>query len=471
MSAIAETGKEFNPTFREKLEVLDKKGHREWLYPKSANGNYFKARLIIGLVLLALLFSGPFLKVNGQPVLLLNVLERRFIIFGVAFFPQDFYLFALGMLAFIVFIALFTVVFGRVFCGWACPQTIFMEIGFRQIEQWIEGDANQRRKLDAAPWTTQKIAKKTIKHILFFAVSFLIANTFLGYLIGIEELEKLIIDTPAKHLGTFTALIIFTGVFYIVFAFIREIVCIVICPYGRLQGVMLDNNSIVVAYDFIRGEPRGKMRKNEIQSHGDCIDCKLCVHVCPTGIDIRNGTQMECINCTACIDACDDVMIKINRPTGLIRYDSIKGIQDKLPFKVTPRIIGYSLVLVFLLSLVTILFSIRKDVDVTILRTPGMLYQQIDKQTIGNLYNVEFVNKTFQDMSLELKVKNNQGKIRWIGNHQSQLLHKQEIAKAAFFIEIPKNTIQTSSTKLTIEVYSNGKLLSEQKTSFLGPVE
>ncbi|MCU0355142.1 MAG: cytochrome c oxidase accessory protein CcoG [Cytophagales bacterium] len=460
-------------SFREKLGVLDKQGHREWMYPKAVNGWYYKARTVFGVALLALLFSGPFLRINGQPVLLLNVLERKFVIFGVAFFPQDFYLFALGMLSFLVFIILFTVVFGRVFCGWACPQTVFMEMVFRRIEYWIEGDANQQRKLNAAPWTAEKITKKTAKHVIFFAVSFLIANTFLAYLIGTEQLQKLITDGPAQHLGNFVALVIFTGAFYTVFAFVREIVCIVICPYGRLQSVLLDNSSIVVAYDYVRGEPRGKIKKNEVQAHGDCVDCKLCVHACPTGIDIRNGTQLECINCTACIDACDEVMLKINRPKGLIRYASMQGIRDKMPFRFTPRIIGYSVVLVLLLTLVTVLFAVRKEVEVTVLRTPGMLYQEKDPRTVTNLYNAEFVNKTFHDLPLELRVKGRAGQVRMVGNNNKAVVDvpKQEVAKAMFFVDMPKNQIHTPNTKLTIQAFADGKLISEEETSFLGPVQ
>jgi cytochrome c oxidase accessory protein FixG len=463
---------EKEPTFREKLGVLDKKGHREWMYPKAVTGWYYTARNIVGVMLLIVLFGLPFVKINGQPLLLINILERKFVIFGLAFFPQDFYLLALSMLTFVVFIVLFTVVFGRVFCGWACPQTIFMEIIFRRIEYWIEGDANQRRKLDAAPWTTDKILKKTAKHTLFFVISFLIANTFLAYLIGIDELEKLIVDTPAQHLGTFVALVIFTGAFYTVFAFLREIVCIVICPYGRLQGVLLDNSSIVVAYDFVRGEPRGKInKKEETPAHGDCVDCKLCVHVCPTGIDIRNGTQLECINCTACVDACDEVMLKINRPKGLIRYTSLLGIQQGTKFRFTPRIIGYSVILVLLFTLTGALLLNRKELDVTLLRTPGMLYQNVDSQTIGNLYNAELVNKTFEDVSVEIKLKSGTGRIKIVGKGGKIVVPGQGVSKVVFFIEIPRSHIHTNNTPVNVLFYSQDKLVSEVETSFLGPVE
>ncbi len=461
----------FTPTFREKVGILDRKGHREWMYPKAVHGKYYKARTIVGVLLLIGLFAGPFLTINGHPLLLLNVLERRFILFGVAFFPEDFYLFALCMLTFVVFVVLFTVVFGRAFCGWTCPQTVFMEMVFRRIEYWIEGDANQRRRLDAQGWTTEKIMKKSAKHSLFFVISFWIANTFLAYLIGIDALKKLMEDTPAQHMGTFIALVIFTGVFYVVFAFLREIVCVVICPYGRLQGVLLDNNSTVVAYDFVRGEPRGKIRKNETQAHGDCVDCSLCVQVCPTGIDIRNGTQLECINCTACIDVCDEVMVKTSRPKGLIRYASMTNIQEGKKFKFTVRIAAYSGILVLLLSVVIGLLVTRKNLEITIMRTPGTLYQQTDAQTVSNLYNLELANKKFTDMPLELRLKNSSGRIRMVGSGPIIHVPAQEVTKAVFFIDIPKKAIKENNLKLDVQAFSGGKLVSETQTAFLGPVE
>ncbi len=239
----------------------------------------------------------------------------------------------------VIFIALFTVGFGRIFCGWICPQTIFMEMVFRRIEYWIDGDRNKQRKLDRQKWNAEKIKKRLLKWFVFLVISFLIANVFLAYLIGSDKLIKYITDGPLEHLSTLLPLIIFTAVFYFVFAWFREQVCIIACPYGRLQGVLLDNKSIVVAYDHKRGEGesgRKKFRKNEDRKalgHGDCIDCLQCVHVCPTNIDIRNGTQLECVNCTACIDECDHIMESINLPKGLIRYASENEIEKKETFK------------------------------------------------------------------------------------------------------------------------------------------
>ena len=333
--------------FRDHISTISEDGDRAWIYPKKPKGKHYNKRTIVSIVLLALLFGGPFMKIAGHPLMLFNVLQRKFIVFGVPFWPQDFFLFVLAMLTFFVFIILFTAIFGRVWCGWACPQTIFMELVFRKIEYAIEGDSTQQKVLNKAPWTTDKIKKKFFKHGIFFILAFLIANTFLAYIIGIDDLKLLVTEGPASHMGGFIALVVFTGAFYGVYARFREQACLVVCPYGRLQGVLLDRNSVVIAYDYVRGEPRGKMHKNEERKFGDCIDCHACVHVCPTGIDIRNGTQLECVNCTACIDACDDVMDKVGLNKGLIRYASENSIAQKEKFKITTRVIGYSACLLY----------------------------------------------------------------------------------------------------------------------------
>lgn len=453
--------------FRDQVGVLDEKGKMEKMYPKKVSGRLNRYRHFFAYFLLLLLVVTPFLRINGRPLMLFNVLERKFILFGQPFHPQDFYLFALGMLTFMVFVVLFTVIYGRVFCGWACPQTIFLEFVFRKIEYWIEGDANQQKALDQSGWTTEKILKKGTKHTLFFLLSFAISNLFLAYLIGTDRLWQLIVETPLNHLGTFLALLAFTGVFYFVFAKFRELACIVVCPYGRLQGVLLDEKSVVVAYDFVRGEPRGKLKKGEPRTLGDCIDCKLCVQVCPTGIDIRNGTQLECINCTACIDACDNVMEKIQKPKGLIRYDSIRGIKNNVPLKFTTRMAAYSFVLVVLLSVLTSLLVLRKEVEVTILRLPGSLAQQLDSVTVANLYNIELVNKTFDPIDITLTSE--EGTIKLIGYPDNQLRLKEgEVLKSTFFIQIPKDRLTTPHRKVTVRVFANQKPIDEIETSFLG---
>lgn len=460
-------------TYRDTISLVDQSGDRNWVYPKKPSGKLYQGRTWFSWLLMVLLFAGPFLKLNGHPLLLLNVLERKFIIFGIPFWPQDLPLFALLMLTFVVFIIVFTVVFGRVWCGWACPQTIFMEMLFRKIEYWIEGDFKAQQKLDQSGWTNEKIIKKGSKHLLFFLLSVFIANTFLSYLIGVDELKKMVLEGPLLHLGKFSALIIFSTVFYFVFARFREIVCIVVCPYGRLQGLMLDKNSIVVAYDFIRGEPRGFRKKGATEQLGDCIDCKRCVHVCPTGIDIRNGTQLECINCTACIDECDDVMVKLNKPKGLVRYASQAEIATGKSNIFTPRSIAYFCILIGLLTVLTGLLITRKEVAATILRTPGMTYQTQLDGSISNMYNYEVVNKTFNTQSIEVKLVSPEGaKLSMVDRETSALTLKEDgLIKGSFFISIPPESIKLNNTPVVIEINSNGKVVKLVNTNFVGPVK
>ncbi len=296
----------------------------------------------------------------------------------------------------------------------------------------------------------------------------MIANTFLAYLIGVESLGLLVTEGPGKHLGGFFSLIIFTGVFYGVFARFREQVCLVVCPYGRLQGVLLDRNSVVIAYDYNRGEQRGKIRKGIERTEGDCIDCHQCVHVCPTGIDIRNGTQLECVNCTACVDACDDVMDKVGFKRGLIRFASENSIASKMKFKVTTRIIGYSAILVLLLSTLVTLLAFRSDVETTILRTPGQLFQEQENNRVSNLYNIQVINKTFKDLPIEVKIKSPEGELRYVGTPITQVNH-DGMVEAVFFIILPKEELVKLKTEVRLSIISDGKEIDEIKTNFLGP--
>lgn len=456
-------------TFRDKVSTIDEQGKRLWIYPKKPKGPLHRARAAVSIVLLAFLFGAPFIKINGQPLILLNIIERKFILFGLAFWPQDLHLFALTMIALIVFIILFTAVFGRVWCGWACPQTIFMEMVFRKIEYWIEGNAPKQRALNKAPWTGQKIFKKFSKHVIFYGLSFLIGNTFLAYIIGVDDLYKIITAPPGEHLAGLTAMIVFSAVFYGVFAHFREQACTMVCPYGRLQGVLLDANSIVVAYDFKRGEPRGRIKKGEERSaFGHCVDCHLCVQVCPTGIDIRNGTQLECVNCTACIDACDSVMEKVNFPKGLIRYASFNGTQKGEKLKITPRIVGYSVLLAALIGFLSFLLLTRSTVETTILRTPGVLYQEVEDHKIQNLYNIKVINKSFDHLTVDVKLLEPSGEIVLVGG-ETLSVPEDGLAESVFFVKIPKEEIRLAKTPITIGVYSGEELLEKVKTNFLGP--
>lgn len=462
-------------SFRDSIATIDEKGKRVFIHPKKPSGPFYDKRKILSYFLLAFLFSAPFIKINGNQFLMFNVLERRFNIFSFPFWPQDFHLFVISMIIGVVGLALFTVAFGRIFCGWFCPQTIFMEMVFRRIEFWIDGDRAQQIRLSNQAWDAEKIRKRVTKWIVFFIISFIIANVFLAYLIGSDELIRFIQEGPAKNTSTLIALLIFTAVFYFIYAWFREQVCIIACPYGRMQGVLLDNKTINVAYDHVRGEGesgRAKFNKNEDRKatgKGDCIDCKVCVHVCPTGIDIRNGTQLECINCTACIDECDSIMEKVGLPKGLIRYASEDEIVKKEPFKLTTRMKGYIAVLSILIGVFIGMLFLRNEVEATILHMPGQLFQREDNNVISNIYNYDIINKTEREFeNVTFKLVEPKGEIKLVGSPFAKV-PKQGAAKGTFFVKIKESDLKDEKVVLKIEVYNNGKVIETATTNFLGP--
>jgi cytochrome c oxidase accessory protein FixG len=453
--------------FRDSIATVDETGKRKWIYPTMPKGRLYSMRKYLSYIYLAAFIGLPFMKLHGEPLFLFNVIERKFILFGMIFWPQDFFIFGVGMLIFIVFVALFTVIFGRVFCGWACPQTIFMEMLFRRIEYMIIGDATHQKALKKMEWNSYKISRVTTKYFLFFALSYLIANFFLAYIISLDGVSAFY-NSPAKHVGGFVSLLVFTGIFFLVYSWFREQVCIIVCPYGRMQGVMLDQESIVVAYDYQRGEPRHKFTRDSSITRGDCIDCGLCVKVCPTGIDIRNGTQLECINCTACIDACDNIMESVKLPIGLIRFDSEKGIREKKKLRLTSRMKAYSVVLVILLCIEGALLATRSDYDATVLRAKGMLYQKQPDMKISNLYTIKLVNKTRDSLPVQLKLENIRGTIRVMGRPLS--VKSENVSQGQFFVYLDEQDIHQRKTKLKIGVYSDNRKIKTITTSFLGPV-
>ncbi len=464
-----------NENFRDTIGTINEEGKRAWIFPKKPSGKFYDYRKWVSYGLLLFLVASPFIKINGNQFLLFNVLERRFNIFGFPFWPQDFHLFVISMIIGVIFIALFTVAFGRIFCGWMCPQTIFLDMVFRRIEFWIDGDRGAQIKLERQPWNAEKIRKRVLKWFIFFIISFLIANVFLAYLIGSDRLIQYVTDNPLNHISTLVSLLIFTGVFYFIFAWFREQVCIIACPYGRMQGVLLDNKSIVVAYDHKRGEGengRKKFRKNEDRSalgNGDCIDCFQCVNVCPTGIDIRNGTQLECVNCTACIDECDTIMEKVNLPKGLIRYASEDNIEKKAKFKFTPRLKGYSAVLFILIGILAGMLFLRNEVEANILRLPGQLYEHKEGNIISNVYTYKLVNKTSKNIDdISFKLLSHKGTIELV-RHDNFTVPAQELAEGTLFIEINNAALNGDKDKLKIGIFSKDKLIETTTARFLGP--
>src|SRR5690625_1829766 len=462
-------------TFRDSIGTITDEGKRKWIYPKKPSGKFYTYRKYVSYFLLTFLLVSPFIKINGNQFMLFNVLERRFNLFGFPFWPQDFYIFVIMMVIGIVFIIFFTAAFGRIFCGCICPQAMFMEMVFRRSEYWIEDDRGAQIRLDRQKWDAEKIRKKGLKWFDFFLISFPISNVFLAVLIGSDRLLRYIAEGPVEHMSTLFSLLIFTGVFYFIFAWFREQVCIIACPYGRLQGVLLDNKSIVVAYDYKRGEKeagRARFRKNEDRAatgKGDCIDCFQCVQVCPTGIDIRNGTQLECINCTACIDACDAMMAAVNLPKGLIRYASEENIEKKAKFKFTTRLKGYSSVLIILIGVLAGLLFLRSDVEANVLRLPGQLYEHKEGNIISNVYTYKLLNKTnIAKEDISFRLKSPKGTIKTVKQGNIDV-PAQEIVEGTFFIEINQSALTDEKIRAVIEVYSGETLIETTRATLMGP--
>jgi cytochrome c oxidase accessory protein FixG len=462
---------EQDEAFRDRIATVNENGKRVWIFPKKPSGSFYNKRKIVSYLLLGILFAGPHIRIKGEPLLMLNLIERKFVIFGQVFWPQDMYILAVLLILAVVFVILFTIIYGRIFCGWVCPQTIFMEMVFRRIEYFIEGDAAEQRRLDKAPWNAKKIFKKASKHIIFWLLSFLIANTFLAYILGSDELWSIQTDPLGDHLGGFIAIVIFTYAFYGVFAFLREQVCTTICPYGRLQGVLLDQNSMVVAYDHVRGENRAKIKKGEDRQaaqKGACIDCFQCVQVCPTGIDIRNGTQLECINCTACIDACDHMMDAVGQDRGLVRFVSEEGIKTRKPFEWTRRVKAYSILLLALFITLVVLILSRKDFQTTLIRQRGSTYQMDEKGHITNIYEVNLLNKTHQSFKVSFRLENKHGEIQTV--KEKLILQPETELKDRLIIRYPRTYIGNGSKKIKVLIYGNGKKIQTVKTKFIGPI-
>ena len=466
-------------SFRNHIPTVDEHGKRIWIYPRkpptgktAATGtiNWYRLRTYFSWFLLALMVAGPFIRIGGNPLLMFNIVERRFSIFGRMFWPQDLNIFAVFMVTAFIMIVLGTAVFGRIWCGWACPQTVLMEMVFRKIEYFFEGDPAGQKKLTKMPWNGEKIRKRGLKLAVFFLISFFVANWLLMYIIGSEAWITLVTDDPRRHIKGLVFILIFTFVFFMIFARFREQACTFICPYGRFQSVMLDTNSLVVAYDHVRGEGRGKAGKGKRSPEeraaaglGDCIDCKACVAVCPTGIDIRNGIQMECVNCTNCIDACNKIMQQMDRPFGLVRYASERGIEERKKWCFTPRLALYCGIVVVLGGFLVFLLGNHRNVEVNMVRVPGSMATEMPDGTISNLYSAKLLNKTAFDQSVTMELLEPEGRIDIIGDLKAG---PQETGKTTVMVLLPKADVKPKQL-LRIAVRKDGEQLQTLESSFL----
>jgi cytochrome c oxidase accessory protein FixG len=364
-------------------------GSRPFMYPADTHGRFIRVRRVVAWVLLVVYLALPWIKINGYPAVLLDIAERRFHLFGLTFAAQDMWLmfFVLTGVGFsLIFI---TALFGRIWCGWACPQTVFLEHVYRPIERLIEGDAVRRRALAEAPMSLEKFYRRTLKHAVYVLISAVFTHLFLAYFVSVPEVWAMVRHAPTEHWSVFVFMAAYTGVTYFVFAWFREQVCIVLCPYGRIQSALTDDHTLVIGYDAGRGEPRGRVGT---AGAGDCVACNRCVHVCPTGIDIRQGLQMECIGCTACIDACDDVMRRVHRPTGLIRYDSQKAFSGQRTRWIRPRTILYFALLLVGAGVASWAISTIRPANFGVTRMTGAPYI-VDATTVRNQFLVRIVNK------------------------------------------------------------------------------
>ena len=448
--------------FRDRPDNIDASGQRKWVNARQPKGKWYQRRSFVGYTLLLFLVVAPFLKIQGHPFMLLDILNRRFFIFGQMVFAEDTYILAMVMAVIVVSIVLFTVVFGRVWCGWACPQTLFLELVYRRIEFLFDG--NGRKGKDKKGGAEKSQFRFIAKQVVFIIISILVTNVFLMWFIGPEQLLKIITEPISDHLIGFSIMIALSFFYYWIYAYFREQVCTLFCPYGRMQGVLLDNNSISVIYDYKRGEPRNP----KVSEGGDCINCRQCVSVCPTGIDIRNGSQLECIHCTACIDECNLVMKKIGKPYNLIRYDSFQGVESGKRSLLNPRSIAYSAVLVLLMMMLGFTAGRRTTIDVTLWRAQGTLYQELDPETYSNIYQVMFLNKGSESLELTPKLLDiPTGEIS-IGSGKV-LLPPDGKQKDAMIIKLKKSSLTGRETAIRIGLYSGDQLKETVTTNFLGP--
>jgi cytochrome c oxidase accessory protein FixG len=464
----------------ERPATMDETGKRVYMVPEQVKGFWRKARTVTEIFLVIFFLVLPWIKIGGHQALLLDIGGRKFSIFGLTFFAHDAPL-IFFILAFLTLgLAFITAVWGRIWCGWTCPQTVFIDGIFRRLEYWIIGSHIQQRNLAKAPWGVKKFFKLSVLWSLFLIVSLVIAHSFLAYFVGADQLVDMTQHNPRANWTIFVVMAFLTAVFLFDFGWFREQFCIIMCPYGRFQSVLLDDDSITVSYDPVRGEPR----KGTVEAgakEGDCINCYKCVSVCPTGIDIRNGQQMECIACTACIDACDEVMEKVNKPKGLIRYasgHSLKGIVTKW---LRPRVAIYSVLLIAVISALSVSISKREDINVTVLRgkdTPFQVLKSeqdgVKREEIINHFKMHIKNQTFDSINLRMALPEEwkEKQVEIITQNENINLAPGTDTTVHFFVKFPQEvTGSEGSRSISLELINsaNKKAITWENVKLVGP--
>lgn len=454
--------------FRETLYTIDTRGNRRWVYSALVKGRWFKKRVIVAYALMIFYLALPWIKINGQQGVLLDFTNRKFIFLGTTFWATDTLFLVFLLLALALALFFFSAVLGRVWCGWACPETIFLEFLFRPIERLIEGSGAQRLRLDQQPWNFKKLQKKILKHSLCGILSWLLASTTLAYFIGREPLLQMMTDWPQNNLYAFSMTLLLMGLMAFQFGWFREQFCTIVCPYARFQSVLLDSDSLVVGYDVNRGEPRTKVKKGGTAG-GDCVDCGLCVRVCPTGIDIRNGLQLECIHCTACMDACDSIMEQLNRDPGLIRYTTESLLAGGRFSVLRPRIILYAVLILLLGGVTTYNLLTRSMTEFQIIRgaydTP---FTTSNDTTITNHLHVRLANKSSVDNEYVLSISGSD-QIKLVTPLTPFPVPAGSIGTTPIFLAFPKDLLSNGTYRTAVSVTdSTGNTLTESIT-VLGP--
>ena len=453
----------------ERLATTDEHGHRVYLHPEDVQGPWKNRRHIVYWFLIGLYLILPWVYIKNKPALLIDIFNREFTFIGFTFYGVDPILFFLIAISSLFLIAFMTSLFGRVWCGWGCPQTVFIQALFMKIETFFEGPPRQRRALEEAPMSLNKFTKKSMKWITFTVISLHIAHTFIGYFVGPRELFYMTLQNPIDNVGMFIATMTLTGIFLLDFGWFREQFCIIACPYGRMQSVMMDENSLVIAYDAKRGEPRRGTSGVDRSGEGDCINCYNCVKVCPTGIDIRRGTQLECIACTNCIDACDEIMIKIKKPTGLIRYGSENELQGEKRKIITPRSIVYIFIALFFLSSIFIFLNNSSKLQLIFLRGKETFVQR--DQEITNRFTLKINYQGDRQYKLLFKVKD-ESSIQVI-TPVSPLVVDQHEKRVIIFFKFSPDILTQGTKRIFVEAFDQNtdSIVATKEVVLVGPAQ